>query len=622
MDERMKLRVLFLSSGEPSRCRMAQGFLQSKAADEVLVQSAGALPDTLHPIAAKVMAEKSIDISRLSSESVANLADSVFDLVVIFGERAGFAGANGESGESEGERASRATPALGGVPLRLFWQVPDPAAGKGTEQAVLETFREVRDQIERRVDDLLNQGLIFSIADARQRMDSILDLLEDGVIAHDGSRRISAFNRAAELITGYSREEVIGRDCHQALPPSGICQSQCAFLEGLPGEFVRFERSTPFTTKNGAIKLLKTVASTTGSDATNPGYVVLCIRDMTELTQLRSEFKDKYSFQNMVGISKAMQEVFEAIRLVSFSDYPVLVSGESGTGKELVAHAIHNESRRKGAPFVPVNCGALPDHILESELFGHVRGAFTGATRDRKGRFELADGGTLFLDEVAELSPSFQVKLLRVLQEMRFEKVGGERSVQVDVRVISATNRDLRRMVKEGSFREDLFYRLCVMPIHLPPLRDRREDIPILIQKSLRTISQETGKTITAVEAETMDVLIAYPWPGNIRELINTLRFAALRCKGPEIMVHHLPPELQNESDEREMMDSWGSEPPSGYPSDRPPREKLTVESVQNALLQTKGSKTKAAKLLGIGRATLYRFLDRYSVNYKPESQA
>ncbi len=364
---------------------------------------------------------------------------------------------------------------------------------------------------------------------------------------------------------------------------------------------------------------MKTVASTIGSDAKHPGHVVLCIRDMTEINQLRSEFKDKYNFQNMVGISRAMQEVFEGIRQVSLSDYPVLITGESGTGKELVAHAIHNESRRKGAPFVPVNCGALPDHILESELFGHVRGAFTGATRDRKGRFELADGGTLFLDEVAELSPSFQVKLLRVLQEMRFEKVGGEKPIQVDLRVISATNRDLRKMVKEGSFRDDLFYRLCVMPMHLPPLRERREDIPLLIQKSLRRISKETDKTITSVESETMEILLCYLWPGNIRELINTLRFAAIRCNGDQIMLHHLPPELYSETDEHAPNAAPTQQSPPANNTNKPPRERLTVESVQEALIETKGSKTKAAKLLGVGRATLYRFLDRHFVDHKPE---
>jgi PAS domain S-box-containing protein len=612
----MKLRVLFLCYGDACRCQMAQGLLRSKANAELSVWSASGRTGSIHPVAVRVMAENGIDISRYRSEPIAALANTVFDLVVIFRDQIDTA----SSGRSASNPVDPPAAGLAGIPLKLFWDVADPVLRKGDDASVLQAFRDARDQIEQRIDDLLDQGFISSITDARRRMDSVLDLLDDGIVAHDGSRRIWVFNRAAEQITGYSREEVIGRDCHEAFPPDGICHSQCAFTHKAPGEFSRFERSMPFTTKSGDTKQLKTIASTIGSDATQPGYAVLCIRDMTEINQLRTEFKDKYSFQNMVGISRAMQDVFEGIRQVSLSDYPVLITGESGTGKELVAHAIHNESRRKGAPFVPVNCGALPDHILESELFGHVRGAFTGATRDRKGRFELADGGTLFLDEVAELSPSFQVKLLRVLQEMRFEKVGGEKPIQVDLRVISATNRDLKKMVKEGSFRDDLFYRLCVMPMHLPPLRERREDIPLLIEKSLRSISKETDKTITSVEPETMEVLLCYSWPGNIRELINTLRFAAIRCNGNQIMLHHLPPELYSETDEHAPFAVSTPEPPTAHNTNKPPRERLTVESVQEALLKTKGSKTKAAKLLGVGRATLYRFLDRYFVDHKPES--
>jgi sigma-54 dependent transcriptional regulator, acetoin dehydrogenase operon transcriptional activator AcoR len=619
----MKPRVLFLSGGNACRSQMAEGFIRTKAADTVSAQSAGFRANGVHPIAIDVMAEKNIDISHHRSKTLAELNDSVFDLVVTCDD----ADQNSESatGRSESPQASTASqfdalPIIAGVPLVLRWNVADPAQSKGSSSEILQAFRHTRDEIERLVDSFLRQGLISAISEARQRTERILDLLDDGVIAHDGSRRISIFNRAAELITGYRREEVIGRDCHQAFPPNGICFSQCILKDGPAGGLARAERTMPFTTKSGAIKQIKVVSSTAGSDASRPAYVVLSIRDMTEITQLRTELKDRYRFQNMVGISKGMLDVFEGIRQLSLSDYPVLITGESGTGKELVAHAIHNESRRKGAPFVPVNCGALPDHILESELFGHVRGAFTGATRDRKGRFELADGGTLFLDEVAELSPSFQVKLLRVLQDMRFEKVGGEKSIQVDLRVISATNRDLKKMVKEGSFREDLFYRLCVMPIHLPPLRDRREDIPLLIEKSLQTISSETGKTITSIEAETMELLIAYPWPGNIRELINALRFAAIRCNGREIMVHHLPPELQSAADQPDLSQSTRSEPFIKVDSIKPPREKLTAESVQNALVLTKGSKTKAAKLLGVGRATLYRFLDRYVADNKPES--
>jgi transcriptional regulator with GAF, ATPase, and Fis domain len=344
-------------------------------------------------------------------------------------------------------------------------------------------------------------------------------------------------------------------------------------------------------------------------DDTGVRGVIATIRDDTEVDELRWRLATRRSFHGMVGISPPMQEVFETVRQAAAADYPVLISGESGTGKELVANAIHNESRRQGGPFVPVSCGALPETILESELFGHVRGAFTGAVRDKKGRFELADGGTLFLDEVGELSPAMQVKLLRVLQEKRFEKVGGEKTIQVDVRIVAATNRDLRQMVRQGTFREDLFYRLCVVPLRLPALRDRREDIPFLVEQVLETIRQESGKAIRGVADEAMDLLVAHRWPGNVRELINALQYASVRCTGDTIRPSHLPPEVRREPD---ALGPAASPPPSQPPPDRPgPRGKLDRAKVDDALQRAGGNKVRAARLLGVGRATLYRFLRR-----------
>jgi transcriptional regulator with GAF, ATPase, and Fis domain len=311
----------------------------------------------------------------------------------------------------------------------------------------------------------------------------------------------------------------------------------------------------------------------------------------------------------MVGVSPAMQGVFHTIRQVVGSDYPVLITGESGTGKELVARALHQESRRRGKPFVPINCGALPENILESELFGHVRGAFTGAIRDKMGRFELADGGTLFLDEVGELTPAFQVKLLRVLQEKQFERVGGEKQISVDVRIISATNRSLRKLLKSGSFREDLFYRLAVVPIELPPLRDRREDIPPLIEQIMQDIRREIGKKHLSVSPGASRRLLHHDWPGNVRELINALRYAAVHCAGDRLTGRHLPPDIQQAED--------GDLPPSPENRDTTPmarrkKNKLDRDSVRDALARTDGNKMHAARILGVGRATLYRFLNRH----------
>jgi transcriptional regulator with GAF, ATPase, and Fis domain len=276
----------------------------------------------------------------------------------------------------------------------------------------------------------------------------------------------------------------------------------------------------------------------------------------------------------------------------------VLIQGESGTGKELIAGAIHAESSRAQRPFVPVNCGALPDGILESELFGHVRGAFTGAVQDKRGRFELADGGTLFLDEVGELSPSMQVKLLRVLQEQSFERVGGERRINVDVRLISATNQDLRELMARGLFRRDLYYRLCVVPISPPPLRDRPRDIPVLVEHFLGLIAKESERAALSVSGEALDVLVAYGWPGNVRELRNVIEFAHVKCHGDLILPEHLPEEILPPAES----DAYQG-------GRRGPKPKLSREAVTDALARAKGNKSRAARILGVGRTTLYRYL-------------
>ncbi|MBW2144240.1 MAG: sigma-54-dependent Fis family transcriptional regulator, partial [Deltaproteobacteria bacterium] len=263
---------------------------------------------------------------------------------------------------------------------------------------------------------------------------------------------------------------------------------------------------------------------------------------------------------------------------------------------ELVAAAIHNEGSRAKKPFVPVNCSALPEGLLESELFGHVKGAFTGALRDKKGRFELAHGGTLFLDEIVDLPKVVQVKLLRVLQEGTFEPVGSEKTVSVDVRLISAANRDLKHEVKKGNFRDDLFYRINVVPILLPPLRERKNDIPLLIENFLEKSAQE-GHVSGGISKDALAAMIDYSWPGNVRELQSAIRFALVKSKGQRIKPDHLPLELK--------------ENVSLHPS-RGPSRKLSLESVRSALTQTGGNKAKAAKLLGVGRATLYRFMSEY----------
>jgi transcriptional regulator with GAF, ATPase, and Fis domain len=284
-------------------------------------------------------------------------------------------------------------------------------------------------------------------------------------------------------------------------------------------------------------------------------------------------------------------------------DVPVLIQGESGTGKELVAHALHRLSDRSDRMIVPVNCGALPDGLLESELFGHMRGAFTGAVRDKKGRFELADGGTLFLDEIGEIGPAMQVKFLRVLQDGGFERVGGERTINVDVRLVCATNRDLAAEVQAGRFRADLYFRLFVVPITVPPLRDRPTDIVPLAEHFMRRARGDGGpaRGDARLSREAVDALRRYRWPGNVRELENAVRYALIRSRDGVIRLADLPPVVCGDTD------TAGS-------GARHPRSGLTVARVRDALVEADGNRSRAARLLGVSRATLYRFLDAHDV--------
>jgi len=292
-----------------------------------------------------------------------------------------------------------------------------------------------------------------------------------------------------------------------------------------------------------------------------------------------------------------MLEIFETIRELAKVDAPVLIQGESGTGKELVANAIHNEGPRADKPFIPVNCSALPATLLESEMFGHVRGAFSGAIRDKKGRFELADGGTIFLDEIGDMSPAIQVSLLRVLQEGTFERVGGEQTLRVNVRVISATHRDLRREVAAGRFREDLFYRLCVIPISLPPLRERRGDIPLLADHVLRQQLAQMGGRNVLLSQEALDAMMSYDWPGNVRELQNAIHYALVKCGGDILHLSHFPPNLFDRAVVAPRRAKRGR------------KEKLDPKAVRRVLEETDGNKMETARRLHVTRPTLYRFL-------------
>jgi len=351
--------------------------------------------------------------------------------------------------------------------------------------------------------------------------------------------------------------------------------------------------------KDGSLLDLQLSASLVKDELGRALCMVFSFVDITELTQLRRRLKTEQSFAGIVGRDVKMLQLFDTIKELADVSAPVLIQGESGTGKELVAAAIHNEGPRADKPFVPVNCSALPEGVLESELFGHVRGAFTGAFRDRKGRFELADRGTVFLDEIGDLPPVVQVKLLRVLQEGTFERVGSEQTIKVDLRVVSATNKDIQQEVGAGRFREDLFYRLCVVPLHLPPLRERRNDIPLLASHILSKALAEAARKDVALSQEALEAMIDYDWPGNVRELENAIMYALVKCRGDLLQFEHLPVRL---CEERTLRTEQSAK--------RQKKRKLNAESVRKALQETDGNKAKAAQRLGVARATLYRFLD------------
>jgi len=324
-------------------------------------------------------------------------------------------------------------------------------------------------------------------------------------------------------------------------------------------------------------------------------------RDLSVLKYLRDELKGKYSFRNIIGKNPGMQKIYNLIEVVSNSNSTVLITGETGTGKDLVARAIHYNSLRRAKPFIKVSCAALPETLLESELFGHKKGAFTGAVRDKPGRFQLADGGTIFLDEVGEIPLSIQVKLLRIIEEQEFEALGDTKSTKVDVRIIAATNRDLKKEIREGRFREDLFYRLNVIPIHLPPLRERKDDIPLLVEHIIKTLNEREGRNIHSVSRETMELLLDYDWIGNVRELENAIEYAFVHCDGNIILPQHLPVDIRKLKKEEARIEGKTL-------------AELEKEFIKKMLKANNFDRGKTAKALRISRTTLWRKIKKYGI--------
>jgi two-component system response regulator HydG len=441
----------------------------------------------------------------------------------------------------------------------------------------------------------------------------IINTMNDGLMVVSPDGTILMVNRAFEQIMGYRREEIIGRSCSTLkcdtcshARSAGRSQWCDLFEQGAASRIhclhMRKDGSYVSVLKNAAI-LRDEAGQVLGAVET--------LTDVSELEQRDEQIQELCklvdatgNFHGLVGQSPRMRMVFDLTQKAAQSEAPVIIQGESGTGKELVAHAIHALGRRREGPFITCNCAALNEALLESELFGHVKGAFTGAYTHRQGRFEAAHRGDIFLDEIGDLPPAIQVKLLRVLENQQFERVGDVRPISVDVRIITATHRDLEALVAQGKFREDLFFRINIIPIQLPPLRERLEDLPLLVEHFLSRLRQRSGKAIVGLTREAMKIFLDYPWPGNVRELKGALEYAVVVAEAGLIAPEHLPPKFS------------GPEPAP------PPRPAVAVvpdadekTALINALKQAGGNQSQAAALLGVSRVTVWHRMKKYGID-------
>jgi PAS domain S-box-containing protein len=432
----------------------------------------------------------------------------------------------------------------------------------------------------------------------------ILNSIADGVFTTDSEGKITFLNKGAKEITGFSSKEALGRYCFDIFR-ADICQTRCALKETLKTK--REITNRPVTILNKAGKKVP-ISISTAVLKNEKGQIiggVETFRDLSTIEELKKELSQRYTLGDIISKNHRVHEIFHVLPDIAESDSTVLIQGASGTGKELFAKAIHNLSRRKEKPFIKVNCGALPDTLLESELFGYMKGAFTDAKKDKPGRFALANGGTIFLDEVGDMSPALQVKLLRVLQEKEYEPLGSTNPRKTDVRIIAATNKDLSKLVSIGKFRDDLFYRLNVVKIELPPLSQRKEDIPLLINAFLQKFNARMGKQITGISDEALRLLLRYDFPGNVRELENIIEHAFILCKEDQIDLDCLPKELTGTPGETDTSLSIKEETPFG---------KAEAEVIEKTLKKYIGNRIKTAQELDIDRTTLWRKMRKYGL--------
>lgn len=461
----------------------------------------------------------------------------------------------------------------------------------------------------------VNQGVVMFERELNRYWKTVVDTIHDGLMVVDKRGIIVSVNKALLEITGYSRGEMVGKSCR--ILHCDICE---AAMDQSGDQWCVLFRTGSFNMRKGVlikkdgrrIHIIKNASLLFDEDNKLIGAVETvtditeAIEKDTQIEAFRQELRSQDGLQGLLGVSANMQRVFELARNAAKSDAPVLILGESGTGKDMLATAIHRLGARCRKPFVKVSCAALTESLLESELFGHTKGAFTGAYRNRQGRFEAAAGGDIFLDEIGDLPLSTQVKLLRVLEENVIERVGDNTPISVNVRVISATNRDLKQQLNHGLFRKDLFYRINVIPITLPPLRERTEDIPILAESFFRRTRLKTEKKIDGVSDAVMRVFMEYPWPGNVRELKSAFEYAFVSCAGPIIQPRHLPP--------RFLEDRRSKDVAKELPPERKTRQRLELIE---ALKRARGNKSEAARMLGVSRVTIWNRLKRFGIDVR-----
>ncbi len=432
--------------------------------------------------------------------------------------------------------------------------------------------------------------------------EAILESISEGVFTVDLNWRITFFNRAAEIITGISKQNAINQRCSEVFR-SSLCNDNCALKETLQtGKPIIGKTAFIINVRGDRVPINLTTAQLFDANNSLIGAVET-FRDISEIETLRGQVMGIIRFGDIASRNPFMHRLFDVLPAIAESPSTVLIFGETGTGKELLAKTIHSMSPRAKESFIAVNCAALPDSLLESELFGYKAGAFTGANKDKPGRFALAGGGTLFLDEIGDISPALQVKLLRVLQERTYEPLGAVKSEIADVRVISATSRYLTEMIKKGEFREDLYYRLNVVPVELPPLRNRKEDIPLLVEKFIGKFNITHNRSIQGIEPEALSLLFAYDWPGNIRELENVIENCFILCKAGNIAINHLPDKLKGKRDFTDTITDY-----------RTFKNLIEANALLQALKKHDNNLSNTARSLGIHRTTLFRKLQKLGI--------